>query len=53
MNKHVVVYKQLAAPLMARLRAAARVTLIDDVKGQALPPCGMPCPPPMDYWAPA
>lgn len=33
MNKHVVVYKQLSAPLMERLRAAARVTVIDDVKG--------------------
>ncbi|OQR27572.1 bifunctional glyoxylate/hydroxypyruvate reductase B [Pseudomonas sp. Bc-h] len=33
MNKHVVLYKKLSAPLMERLEAQAQVTLIDDPKG--------------------
>ena len=36
MKKHVVVYKELSAPLMARLQAAAEVTLIEDVKADGL-----------------
>ncbi|WP_296258228.1 MULTISPECIES: 2-hydroxyacid dehydrogenase [unclassified Pseudomonas] len=32
MNKHVVLYKKLSPPLMARLEAAAQVTLIEDPK---------------------
>lgn len=34
MNKHVVLYKKLSAPLMERLQAHAEVTLIDDPKTQ-------------------
>jgi len=36
MKKHVVVYKQLSAPLMDRLRAAADVTVIEEPKGAGL-----------------
>ncbi|WP_268796520.1 2-hydroxyacid dehydrogenase [Pseudomonas huanghezhanensis] len=36
MKKHVVLYKTLSAPLMARLKAHAEVTLIEDVKGTGL-----------------
>jgi phosphogluconate 2-dehydrogenase len=35
MSKHVVLYKQLSAPLIQRLQAQAEVTLIDDPKSAA------------------
>jgi phosphogluconate 2-dehydrogenase len=36
MKKQVVLYKQLSAPLMARLQEHADITLIEDVKGAGL-----------------
>jgi phosphogluconate 2-dehydrogenase len=36
MKKHVVVYKELSAPLMARLQGAVDVTFIEDVKADGL-----------------